>query len=234
MEQERKKRVVTSGDSEMDKKIGGGIPLGSLILIEGASDSGKSVLSQQLLYGTSMAGFRVTVMTTKNTVKSLIRQMLSLNLDIIDFLLLGRLKIFPVKAQGQAGAEKSFQSLLNAFQRQRLQDLVIVDSVTTFIAHSSVEEVVAFFEETMDYCSSGMTIALIAHSYAFSESTLVRIGSMCDAHLRLRTEAVGDRLMKTLEVAKVRGAQQTTGNIINFDVDPGMGMRIVPFSRASA
>ena len=86
----------------------------------------------------------------------------------------------------------------------------------------------------MDYCSSGMTIALIAHSYAFSESTLVRISSMCDTHLRLRTEAVGDRLMKSLEIAKIRGAEQTTGNIINFDVNPGMGMRIVPFSRASA
>jgi flagellar protein FlaH len=230
----RPKRIVTTGDGGMDKKMGGGIPLGSLILIEGASDSGKSVLTQQFVYGTSTAGFRVTVMTTENTVKSLIRQMMSLNLDIIDYLLLGRLKIFPVKAQSQVNGAKTFGSLLEAFRTQRLQDLVVVDSVTTFIAHASVEDVVAFFEEAMEYCSNGMTIALVAHSYAFSESTLVRIGSMCDAHLRLRTEAVGDRLMKTLEVAKIRGAQQTTGNIINFDVDPGVGMRIVPFSRASA
>ena len=71
-------KAVSLGNPEMDKKFGGGIPMGSLILIEGASDSGKSVLSQQLTWGTLRAGYRVTVMTTENTVKSLIRQMWSL------------------------------------------------------------------------------------------------------------------------------------------------------------
>jgi flagellar protein FlaH len=33
-------------------------------------------------------------------------------------------------------------------------------------------------------------------------------------------------------VAKVRGAARTTGNVITFDVEPGWGMRIIPFSRA--
>ena len=40
------RRVVSTGNSEIDKKLGGGIPLGSMTLIEGESDSGKSVLSQ--------------------------------------------------------------------------------------------------------------------------------------------------------------------------------------------
>jgi flagellar protein FlaH len=37
-----------------------------------------------------------------------------------------------------------------------------------------------------------------------------------------------------LEVAKVRGAEKTTGNIISFDVEPGLGMRIIPVSSAKA
>jgi flagellar protein FlaH len=55
---------------------------------------------------------------------------------------------------------------------------------------------------------------------------------MCDAHLRLRIEEMGDRLMKVLEVAKVRGADKNTGNIVSFDVEPGWGMRIIPISKA--
>ena len=230
-------KVVSLGNVEMDKKFGGGIPMGSLILIEGASDSGKSVLSQQLTWGTLKAGYRVTVMTTENTVKSLIRQMWSLSLEITDYLLLGRMKIFPVKAQRADDDEngaKSFQILLHAIREQKLQDLVIVDSITSFIAQSPIGEVVSFFQECMGYCSKGMTIALIAHSYAFDEATTIRISSMCDAHLRLKTETVGDRIMKTCEVAKIRGAQLSTGNVINFDVEPGIGMRIIPFSKASA
>jgi len=32
----------------------------------------------------------------------------------------------------------------------------------------------------------------------------------------------------------VRGAQKMTGNIIAFDVDPGLGMKIIPVSKAQA
>jgi flagellar protein FlaH len=56
---------------------------------------------------------------------------------------------------------------------------------------------------------------------------------MCDAHLKLRTEQVGDLLVKVLEVAKVRGAEMSTGNIVSFDVEPMVGMRIIPISKVS-
>ena len=39
---------VSTGQPDLDKKLGGGIPLGSLTLLEGQSDSGKSVVGQQL------------------------------------------------------------------------------------------------------------------------------------------------------------------------------------------
>ncbi len=228
-------KVVTTGSSEIDKKLGGGIPMGSLVLIEGASDSGKSVLTQQITWGTLHNGFTVTMMTTENTVKSLIRQMKSLNLDVMDHVLLGRLKIFPIRTvQNEQGETRPFKPLIGAIRTQKLADLIIVDSITSFIANAKVEQVVGFFEDAMGYCNKGMTVALVAHSYAFDESTTVRISAMCDAHLRLKTENSGDRIMKTLEVAKIRGANMSTGNVISFDVDPGLGMRIIPFTKAKA
>ena len=63
---------------------------------------------------------------------------------------------------------------------------------------------------------------------------LIRIRSLCDAHLRLRMEEVGERLVKVLEAAKVRNAERTTGNIVSFDVEPGLGIRIIPISKAKA
>jgi len=41
-------------------------------------------------------------------------------------------------------------------------------------------------------------------------------------------------LQKTIEVAKIRGADNPTGNISGFEVDPGLGIRIVPISKARA
>lgn len=57
---------------------------------------------------------------------------------------------------------------------------------------------------------------------------------MCDAHLRLRVEEVGTQLVKVLEVSKVRGAAKSTGNIVSFDVEPGLGMKIIPVTKAKA
>ena len=90
------KRSITSGNLELDKKMGGGIPEGSLTLIEGQSDSGKSVLVQQLTWGALQDGFRVLIYTTENTTRSLLSQMKDLGLDIDDYFLLDRVKIYPV------------------------------------------------------------------------------------------------------------------------------------------
>ena len=227
--------VLETGNPELDKKLGGGVPVGSMILIEGQSDAGKSVFTQQLAWGSARAGYRVTMLSTENTVKSMIRQTASLNLDLLDHILLGRVKVFQVRAMRAAeGAGNALRALLQAMYSQWEQDLVIVDSITSFVANSQPEEVIAFFEECKHYTDQGMSIALVAHSYAFNDGMLIRISSMCDAHFKLAIENMGDKLIKTLEVSKVRGAQMSTGNIISFDIEPGVGMRIIPFTKARA
>ena len=49
--------------------------------------------------------------------------------------------------------------------------------------------------------------------------------------MQLRSEEMGQKLVRTLEVTKIRGADKTTGNIISFEVEPGWGMRLIPISR---
>ncbi len=231
---ETKARIISTGNSEIDKKLGGGIPLGSLILIEGQSDSGKSVLIQQIAWGSLRDGFSFTLMTTEDTVKSLLRQMKSLNLDILDYLLLGRFRVFHIRnTEAATGATLSPKQLLGALRAQS-SDMVAIDSITSFIAHSPEEDVISFFEECKGLCAEGMSLAVVAHPYAFSQGMLVRISSLCDTHLRFTIESAGEKLMKTMEVAKIRGAQQSTGGVFSFDVEPGWGMRPIPFSKARA
>jgi flagellar protein FlaH len=229
-----KLKVISTGNSEIDKKLGGGIPIGSMTLVEGESDSGKSVLSQQMIWGSLYDGFEVTLYTTENTIKSFMRQMGSLSLDVTDFLLLRKLKVFPIMAsKSKFSAEQVFTVLLAGMEAYNHPTLVVVDSLTTFITHTSIEETMTYFEMCKDYCDKGTTILNVVNSYAFAEAELARVRSMCDAHLRLRTEQVGDLMVKVLEVAKVRGAELSTGNVVSFDVEPMLGMRIIPISKVS-
>jgi flagellar protein FlaH len=229
------RRSITSGNVELDKKMGGGIPEGSLTLIEGQSDAGKSVLVQQLTWGALRDGFRVLFYTTENTTRSLLKQMADLGLDLEDYFLLGRISIFAVpQAFTEEQSLSVFQLLREHIATRDDADLIVVDSLTTFVSHVPEQETLTFFTLCKEFCDQNKTLLFTMHSYAFSEQMFIRLRSICDAHMRLRVEEVGEQLVKALEVAKIRGAEKSTGNIISFEVEPGLGMRIVPITRAKA
>ena len=232
-QQEEKKEVISTGHAEIDKKLGGGIPVGSLTLIEGQSDAGKSVFAQQMIWGSINSKHKVLMFTTENSVRSLNTQMESLGLDILDALLLGWLKVYPVATSRMEVAD-TFGTILDAIEHHTGHNMVVVDSLTPVIAHTTVGNIISYFEGCKKLCDRGKTIINIAHTYAFNEEVLARIRSVCDAHFRLRIQEVGDKLIKVLEVAKVRGADKNTGNILSFEVEPGMGMRVMPISQAKA
>jgi flagellar protein FlaH len=227
-------RLVTTGNSEIDKKIGGGLPLSSLTLIEGQSDAGKSVVVQQFTWGTLHSGLRMDLYTTENTTASLFRQMRSLALEIDDFFLVGRLNIYPVpNSFTEEQSRRIFKLLLGHIAKSRA-DVVVVDSLTAFVTHASEAETLDFFSRAKELCDDGRSLIVTMHSYASTEQLLTRLRSMCDAHLRLRVEEIGTQLVKVIEVSKVRGAAKSTGNIISFDVEPNLGMRIIPVTKAKA
>lgn len=231
---EKDNKIISTGNDELDKKMGGGIPLRTLTLVEGQPDSGKSVLTQQMVWGSLKRGCTAVVFTTENSVKSLVTQMQSLNLDIMDYFLLSRLWIYPIDTKKTRRSLSSgiLPLLINCANRGI--DLAVIDSLTYYLTHATIEEVLSFFEECKGLSGRGMGIVCVAHSYAFDENIMIRLGSMCDAHLRLRIETMGSKMMKILEVAKVRGAELNTGNIISFDVEPNWGIRVIPYSKARA
>ena len=231
----KKKDSIITGVPEVDEKLGGGIPLGSLCLIEGDSDSGKSVLCQHLVNGTLVKGeASVVYYTTENSVRSLISQMESLALHVMDHFLADRFRIFPLTfGGGMKGGQKPFVVLSHHFSRLPKEfRLIIFDSITLLVAHSNPVAIIDFFSRCKGLCDEDRTIILVAHSYAFEEDLLARTRSLCDARFRLRLEQVGDRMIKLMEVLKVRGAERPTGDVVSFDIEPKLGMRIIPLAKA--
>ena len=229
-------KVISTANAEVDKKMGGGIPIGSLTLIEGQSDAGKSVVSQQLAFGALMSDVGVAYYTAENTVKSLLTQMASLGLDVTDHFLVDRLRVYPLQmATKDINTDMVFTRILKHIETlPEGFKVIVVDSLTNVVTHSNESSIIDFFIACKELCDEGRTMVNVVHSYAFDETMLIRVRSLCDAHLKLRLEEVGDRLIKMMEVSKVRNADRSTGNIISFEVEPGMGMRIIPINKAKA
>ncbi|BDC35678.1 MAG: flagellar accessory protein FlaH [Candidatus Methanoliparum thermophilum] len=227
--------IVSTGNKEIDKIIGGGIPSRTLNLIEGENDTGKSVLSQQFNWGALRQNHNVAYYTSENTISSFLSQTTSLSLDMVDHFIWGYLKIYPLQIEDIEWSQKEMKRILDLISThisKNKEDVIMIDSLTVFTTYSTEDDIMDFLADCRFICDSGKTMFVTLHKYAYEEDTLVRIRSIFDGHLVLRKEQIGDRYINILEVAKVRGANKTTGNIVSFEVHPGFGLRVIPITQA--
>ncbi|HOT94654.1 MAG TPA: ATPase domain-containing protein [Methanoregulaceae archaeon] len=229
------KDVLSTGNNELDKKIADGIPLGSLTLIEGENDTGKSVLTQQIIWGALKSSKNVDIFTTENTTKSFIKQMESMSLDISDYFSWGYLRVFPLNIVGFEWSEEQMEGILARLIdhiRNSRAEVIVIDSLTLFSEYAETNMILSFFTSCKNLVDHGKTILITLHTYAFEEDSLVRIRSISDAHLFMKKSLIGTKYVMVLEVQKVRGARRTTGNLVSFEVHPGYGMKVIPMSFA--
>ena len=233
--EEEVKTVISTGNSELDKKIADGLPLQSLTLIEGENDTGKSVLTQQIMYGAMQQGLSVDLFTTENTTRSFVKQMESMSLDVSEYFAWGYLRVFPLHVVGFEWTKEEMDNVLSCLIgsiAHSRAEVAIIDSLTLFTEYVDTDTILSFFTNCKTLVDRGKTILITLHSYAFEEDTLVRIRSVSDAHITMKKALVGDKYVMVLEVQKVRGARKTTGNLVSFEVHPGYGMKVIPMSFA--
>jgi archaeal flagellar protein FlaH len=229
------RRIISTGNTELDKKIADGLPLESLTLIEGENDTGKSVLTQQIIWGAMKQGLSVDLFTTESTSKSFIKQMESMSLDISEYFAWGYLKVFPLHIVGFEWKKEDMAGILShlvTYIQQSKAQVIVIDSLTLFTEYAETDAILTFFTSCKALVDHGKTILVTLHTYAFEEDTLVRIRSISDAHLNMKKALVGDKYVMVMEVNKVRGARKTTGNLVSFEVHPGYGMKVIPMSFA--
>jgi archaeal flagellar protein FlaH len=132
-------------------------------------------------------------------------------------------------------SQKEMQGILKRIiqhMRDSDSDVIIIDSLTLLTEATNSADLLAFLTNCKTLVDTGKTILITLHTYAFQEDTLVRIRSICDAHLMMKRALVGQKYIMVMEVVKIRGARKTTGNIVSFEVHPGFGMKIIPISMA--
>jgi len=229
------KAVLATGKTEIDKKIDDGVPLKSLTLIEGEHDSGKSVFTQQIIWGGMKQGLSIDIFSSEMTPQTFLSQMETMSLDISDYYAWGHVRLFPILVPGfdpeKDNIEEALQKLI-AHIRDSPAQIIIIDSITLFTENTTSEVIIDFFTSCKSLCDLGKTIFISLHSYAFEEDTLVRIRSVCDALLTLKRALIGDKYLMVLEVVKIRGAHKTRENLVSFEVVPGYGIKIIPISVA--
>ncbi len=117
------------------KRVGNGIPQGSLVLIEGGHGSGKSVMCQRMVYGLLQNGHSVTFVSSQMTTVDFIYQMFSLKYPINKKLIDGSLLYIPVLPLISENApKKDFLKKIMQSKPFYEKDVIVIDSLSSVIS----------------------------------------------------------------------------------------------------
>lgn len=232
-----KTRVISTGNSELDVKLAGGIPVPSLIVIEGEHGAGKTVLVQQLIYGALASNLRVTVIATETTTQGYVRQMTNMGFRIIDFYLNGQLAVYSSRIPRVRWVTTTGKTLLELVQSHIIRsiseyDMYVVDSFTTLIKGSRTEDVSNFLTIAKRLVDDNKTFLLSIHPEGLERETYLFLKAIADGYIELKNIEMGGRLLKAMNIIKLKGAPTTYSNIITFEVDPAFGIKLVPMALA--
>ena len=229
--------IISTGNEELDMRLGGGIPVPNLLSIEGDHGTGKSLFAQQITYGAAKAGKRITYITTEAGIKELVIQTKKLSLDFTDGFLKGLIKILPVHMEGVRWARRVARNLLHvlgnymAYTKDEY-DILVIDSFSVLAVYADASVVLDFLTRARTMVREGKLIILTIHPSVLPDEIMIRIRAISDSYIKLDFAMVGGKLIKVMKVIKLRGAGGPVDSTIAFDVDPAFGIKVVPLALA--
>ncbi len=229
----------------LNKELGGGLPPGSIVLIEGDYGAGKSAISQRFTYGLCEEGHTVTTLSTELTVGSFLEQMHSLNYGMVDHMLDENVlflhaDIGDSKSTFSDGDDGDRMSLLKRLMEAEVMwesDVIVVDTFDTILRNDpkfealvreneerqAALEIISYFR---DVISEGKVIVLTVDPTTLEEEALGPFRSIADVFLELDLVEVGNDVRRQINVLRFAGMGEQVGDTVGYSVRSGTGIVI--------
>lgn len=230
--------IISTGNEEIDRQFGGGIPSPSFVFIEGDHGTGKSAISAQIMHGL-LTSKKNLLCVIENTVKEYILKMKSITFNFTRPFVRNQLIFVPIYVKNAKWSEKNSVKILSEIQEFILEKLdsvdgIIIDSISPMVICSNNESILNFLSFCKEIVAKGKTIIITSHPFDFSKSTNTAFVGTADVYLKLGTVVVGDKEVKTLKIIKLLGAADSPEAGFAYEVDMIFGIKIVPVSMANA
>jgi flagellar protein FlaH len=221
---------------DLGERLGGGLPRGSIILVEGEHGAGKSILTQRLVYGLAKNGTSVTLVSTELTTAGFLAQMESLKYEVEDQLMSENLvfiPVYPVLAS-RAPRYDLLRRLVKA-RRMYTKDVIVFDSFSKFLADHlrsvgqgfhAMEQLEAAIYLFKRLTSMGKTIILTFENGHVPANISDLFKEAADSYLSLKFELIGSSAARRIVVHRLSRAAGRFGEIIGYRVEPGVGIVI--------
>ena len=229
----------------LNNELGGGIPGGSIVLVEGDYGAGKSAMSQRFAYGLCQEDHSVTMLSTELTVGSFLDQMHSLDYDMVEHLLDENILFLHAdigegnKLSG-GGDDSDRKDLLKRLMEAEVMwesDVIVIDTFDAILRNDpkfealvrqneerqAALEVISYFR---DVISRGKVIMLTVDPSTLDEEAIGPFRAIADVFIELEMIEVGNDVRRQISVLRFAGMGEQVGDTIGFSVRSGTGIVI--------
>jgi len=198
---------VSSGIPRLDAMMGGkGYYRGSSVLASGSAGTGKTSLAAYFVQGAIARGERCLWFAFEESSSQIIRNMLSINIDLEPAVRRGML-LFHAERPTTCGLEMhlvTIHKLVNQFRPR----VVVIDPITNFAMIGNEVEVKAMLTRLIDFFKMQQITALftsITAGETLTEYADLGMASLMDTWLQLRDVINGAERNRVLHILKSRG-----------------------------
>ncbi len=217
---------VTSGSEQIDEMCGGGFFRDSIVLVSGATGTGKTLIVTQYMAGGCKAGERCLLFAFEESRDQLYRNAKAWGFDFEEMEASGQLKVVNRYPHAMAMEDHlvEMQQLIADFKPNR----VAVDSLSALERVASLRSFREFVISLTSYLKKHETTGLFTSTtpslFGGGSVTEKHISTLTDSIIMLRYVEIGGRLRRSVVVLKMRGSPHDM-NLREYTIDES-GMHI--------
>ena len=214
----------TLEQDSLSNAMGARLPNRSLWMIQGEVGSGKSLVSQRLIFGLLENGSKLLVVTTELTTRGWIEQMESIGYGVTDALTNGNLMIFSrfgtvAEPIPDVGIEQVLES-----EAVEEADIIIIDAASSLMPSGmNDQDRFNLIQRLRRIASTGRSILLTVDRDEMDDKLLHSMRTSAEVVLDLTTSLIGGDLKRTIIVTRYLRAAGPVQSTIGWRVEPSMG-----------
>jgi len=221
---------------QLNRAFGGGLPKGSLVLVEGPYGAGKTTLAGRIAYGLTEQSHEVTYLSTERPVGSFIDAMRSLSYSVTGALLDRQLLyLFGDLSGYDDGEPPPLLTRLTESRRMWEADVAIIDTFGDVLRYDPTFDVLA--EQTdrrraaqrvitflRRVARTDRTVILTVDPRGLADETLGPFRAIADVLLDITVTGGSRGVRRTIDVQRFVGMGQQVDDSIGFSIRPGIGV----------
>ena len=214
----------TLEQDSLSNAMGARLPNRSLWMIQGEVGSGKSLVSQRLIFGLLENGSKILVVTTELTTRGWIEQMESIGYPVTEHIASGMLLVF--SQFGVIAESKEGVDMFDVLDSEAIEkaDVVVVDSASALLPTGlETSEQMQVLQRLRRVCSESRSLLLTVDPTEMDEKLLHKLRTSCEVLLDMRAGFVGGEIKRTIVVTRFLRAAGPVQASVGWRVEPYMG-----------